>query len=208
MLLVFLTRYAHKKTMSYHIYTTEGIILKRTPFGEANILLHVLTSDFGLIMASARSARLSASKLRPALQEFSFVTLSCIKGKNGWKITNVAQKDSFYFGLEEYTHRVLSQVTTVLLKMIQGESPSRGLFQTVKSGFEFLKNIEKENIPNFEMLIILRILYKLGYVVSNRLTSIFLKDLEEWNSNILKNISENKKDIVDVINRGLKESHL
>jgi recombinational DNA repair protein (RecF pathway) len=69
--------------MSYHVYTTEGIILKRTPFGEANILLHIFTKDLGLIIASARSARLSVSKLRTALQEGSFVIISCVKGKGG-----------------------------------------------------------------------------------------------------------------------------
>jgi recombinational DNA repair protein (RecF pathway) len=32
-----------------------------------------------LILASARSARLATSKLRPALQEYSLVNISCIK---------------------------------------------------------------------------------------------------------------------------------
>src|SRR3954468_15203265 len=104
--------------MSYHIYTTNGIILKRTPFGEANILLHILTEDFGLIMASARSARLSVSKLRTTLQEYSFVSVSCIKGKNGWKITNAVDKGNFYFEYPDYTHKVLAQISSVLLKMI------------------------------------------------------------------------------------------
>ena len=136
--------------MSYHIYTTDGIILKRTPFGEANILLHILTEDLGLIMASARSARLSVSKLRPALQEYAYVSVSCIKGKNGWKITNVVEKGSFYFDMPEHSHKVLAQVVWVLLKMIQGESVHPEIFQTVKSGFEFLKSLSEKERPRIQ----------------------------------------------------------
>ena len=101
--------------MSYHIYTTDGIILKRQVFGEANIFLYILTEDFGLIIGSARSARLSASKLRSALQEYQYISVSCIKGKNGWKITNALDKGSFYYNYPEHTHGVLAQVGSLLL---------------------------------------------------------------------------------------------
>ncbi len=194
--------------MSYHIYTTDGIILKRTPFGEANILLHVLTQDLGLIMASARSARLSVSKLRPALQEYEYVSISCIKGRNGWKITNVAYKGSFYFGYPEHSHRVLAQVSSVLLKMIQGESPQKDIFHTVKSGFDYLLTVPEESIQSFEILSVLRILYLLGYVVSDPETEIFLRDTGDWNTTLLQHIADNKLKIVDLINKALKESHL
>lgn len=192
--------------MSYHIYTTEGIILKRTPFGEANVLLHVLTEDMGLILASARSARLYVSKLRPALQEYVNVSISCVKGKGGWKITNAVSKGSYYFDCPKYTHKVMSQVTFVLLQMIQGETPQKELFGIVKNSFEFLKNIKEELVSEFEVLTILRILNELGYVVKDSLTQDFLT--EEWNETILQKVKENKKEIVGVINKALRASHL
>lgn len=194
--------------MSYHIYTTDGIILKRRALGEADIVLYVLTYDFGLIIASAKSARVSSSKLRSALQEYSNVSLSCIKAKNGWKITNVVEKSNFYFGFPEYTHKVLAQVSSVLLKMIQGESPNPEVFRTVKSGFEFLKSVEEKNILNFEMLMVLRILKELGYVVTNSDTEIFLSNIEEWGTEIFEKINEKKSVIVEIINKALKESQL
>jgi recombinational DNA repair protein (RecF pathway) len=201
--------------MSYHIYTTDGIILKRTPFGEANLVLHVLTNDLGLIIASARSARLSVSKLRPALQEYTHVSISCIKGKNGWKITNVVSKGNFFFDYAVHSRRVLSQISSVLLQMIQGETPQKEIFSTIKSGFEFLKLLsdlpadkaEKET-AGFEILVVLRLLYQLGYVVKDTNTDIFLKSNIEWNSGLLEEISKNKQQIVGIINRALKESHL
>ena len=193
--------------MSYHIYTTDGIILKRTGFGEANILLHILTSDFGLIMASARSARLSSSKLRGSLQEYASISVSCIKGKNGWKITNVIDKGSLYFDYPKSTHKVLAQISAVLLQMIQGESPNKEIFKLVQSGFEFLKTTE-ENLETFEILMMLRILFELGYVAKGSETEVFLKDNSEWNKELFQKITLNKKPIVGLINKALKESHL
>ncbi len=192
--------------MSYHIYTTDGIILKRTPFGEANILVHILTRDLGLIMASARSARLYVSKLRPALQEYAYVSVSCIKGKGGWKITNVVSRGSFYFDYPRHTHKVMSQITFVLMQMIQGETPQKEVFEIIKIGFEFLKDVKEENIANFETLVVLRILNELGYVVKDSTTEVFLND--EWTEELLTKVKENKVDIVGVINKALKASHL
>lgn len=194
--------------MSYHIYTTDGIILKHTTFGEANILLYILTADLGLIMASAQAARLSSSKLRSALQEYTFVSVSCIKGKNGWKITNVIEKENFFFDYPTYSHRVLSQIAFVLLKMIQGESPHKEIFQTIKSDCDFLKSLSEKDVSNFEILAVLRILYQLGYVEKSQNINAFLEDTEEWNESILDKVSQNKKEAIFIINKGLKESHL
>ncbi len=194
--------------MSYHIYTTDGIILKRKTFGEANVLLYVLTYDLGLIIASAQGARLSSSKLRPALQEYTLNSISCVKGKNGWKITNVVEKENFFFNYPGYSHKVLSQIVFILLKMIPGESPHKEIFQIIKTGFEFLKLLPEKHISDFEALIVLRILHQLGYVENKEDTGSFLKNDEEWNELILEKVSENKRNIILTINKALKESHL
>ncbi len=194
--------------MSYHIYTTEGIILKRAPFGEANLLLYILTADLGLIIASARSARVSASKLRPALQEYAHVTVSCVKGKGGWKITNVASIENYFFESPEYAHKVLAQVVSLLIKMMPGEASQPVVFLLVKSAFSELKNIEKDNLENFEMLVVLRIMFELGYVAKNELTDNFLENKSTWLHEVLAQVSKNRNEILGIINKGIKESQL
>ena len=194
--------------MSYHIYTTLGIILKRTAFGEANIFLHILTEDLGLVIAGARSARLSSSKLRSALHEYTYISVSCVKGKNGWKITNVVEKENFFFNYPGFSHKVLSQVASVLLKMIPGESPHKEVFQIVKSGFEFLKILQEKDILNFETLIVLRILHQLGYVESGQEINFFLKNKEEWSGSILEKVSQDRGNLIFIINKALRESQL
>ena len=194
--------------MLYHIYTTDGIILKRSPFGEANVLLYVLTKDLGLVMASAQSARLSKSKLRHGLQEYSHVLASFVKGKNGWKLTNVSEKGSFFFDLPRPYTRVLAQFVFILIKMMPGEHPHPEIFQTVRSGFEFLKNLPEIEVKNFEILLVLRILHELGYVAQSSNTETFLNDLNTWSNEFLEKISEKKQALVEIINKAMKESQL
>ncbi|MEI6843524.1 MAG: recombination protein O N-terminal domain-containing protein [bacterium] len=194
--------------MSYHIYTTNGIILKRTAFAEANVFLHILTEDLGLIVASAQSARLAKSKLSGGLQEYSLVTISCVKGKNGWKVTSVLGRKNIFFNCPQYSQRILAQVGLVLLKMIPGVEPHRDIFETVSSGFEFLPSVPEEKISFFEILIVLRILYHLGYVVSDDRTKTFLQNTSDWNDNLLDTISLQKKEVVGLINKAFEESQL
>lgn len=194
--------------MSYHVYTTDGIVIKRTPFGEANVLLHILTSDLGLIVASARSVRLSVSKLRPSLQEGSCVSVSCVRGKGGWKITNVASKESFFFSYPEHTHKIVYRVYSILLKMIMGEVPDKKLYLIVNNGLIQLKSLDKEYMQNFEVLIILRILNQLGYVGSNSSIEKYLVDKDDWGIDTLKQINLERISMVEVINKALKESQL
>ena len=72
-----------------HIYTTKAIIVKSAPVGEANKLYFLLTHDLGFIKASAQGVRLSKSKLKGHLEEFSLILLSVVKGKEIWRITSV-----------------------------------------------------------------------------------------------------------------------
>jgi DNA repair protein RecO len=193
--------------MSYHIYTTEGIVLKRVAFGEANLILYILTKDLGVIIASARSVRLDSSKLRSALQEYSSVTVSCIKGKNGWKITNAVEEENFFFEKSGEVQKVLAQIVSVLLKMIPGESIHPEIFIMVKSGFTLLKTLEGEKIKYLEILMVFRILHELGYVAGD-VEQELLQNKEEWSIPVLERVKEKKETLVMTINKALKESHL
>ena len=193
--------------MSYSIYTTDGIVLKRTPFGEQNVLISVLTKDLGMINASAQAARSPKSKLNSALQEYSLVSLSCVKGKNIWKITNAEESTNFFFDGNREKRQILARLRLVLLQTIAGEFPQPEIFETVFSGFEFLKSMSTKDISNFEILTVLRILHALGYVVLDSETKAFLES-KELSENILEKVSPKKSILISVINKALKESQL
>lgn len=62
--------------------TSQGIILARTNYGEADRILKFLTPDFGKISAIAKGVRKSKSKLAGSIELFSVSDLSFISGRS------------------------------------------------------------------------------------------------------------------------------
>ena len=80
--------------MAHQIYLTEGIILKKKDFGEADRLFWIYTEKFGMIMASAKGVRLEKSKLRGNLDVFTYGDFAVISSKDFWRLVD-AQGDGF-----------------------------------------------------------------------------------------------------------------
>src|SRR5678810_1294690 len=74
--------------MSYHIYTTKGLVLSARPVREADRTYAILTRDLGLVRASATGVRKESSKLRGALEPFVISNISLVRGKEYWRITS------------------------------------------------------------------------------------------------------------------------
>lgn len=62
-------------------YTTKGIVLNRTDFGEADRILIFLTADCGKIRAIAKGVRKSGAKLAGSIELFSVSDLTLIAGR-------------------------------------------------------------------------------------------------------------------------------
>jgi hypothetical protein len=83
----------------YHKHTTFAFVLNVSPSGEKNHFITLFTREFGMIRAKAQSVRVADSKLRYALQEFSYIEVSLVKGKEIWRITNALPVYNVYFEL-------------------------------------------------------------------------------------------------------------
>jgi hypothetical protein len=83
----------------YHKHTTRAFVLSVSPSGEKNHFITLFTREFGMIRAKAQSVRVSDSKLRYALQEYSYIEVSLVKGKDIWRITNALPIYNIYFEL-------------------------------------------------------------------------------------------------------------
>ena len=70
------------------MYTTEGIILKRTDVGEADSLFTIYTKDFGKIRALAQGIKKEGAKLRGHLEPLNLSSISFVLGKNGERLTH------------------------------------------------------------------------------------------------------------------------
>ncbi len=76
--------------------TTQGIVLSRIEFGEADRILKFLTPDHGKVSAIAKSVRKSKSKLAGGIELFSVSELSFIVGRSEIYTTTSARLIHYY----------------------------------------------------------------------------------------------------------------
>jgi DNA repair protein RecO len=193
----------------HHIYTTKAIIIKSFPIGEANKYYFLLTEDLGFVKASAQSVRLDKSKLKGHLQDFCFVSISLVKGKDIWRITSVETIECGDFINDINKLIAIKNIFSLLMRLLHGEEKNEPLFYSVESFYNFLlKNkLSLENIKNLETITVLRILYHLGYFKKSFDLSDFVKDYE-LSVEILDFFDDKKKMAISDINNALNETHL
>ncbi len=77
--------------MSSVYHKTEGLVLRKMPFGEADFLVRILTREFGKMDALAKGARKSASKLNPHLDILNFIRISFVQ--NGERLPTLTDAE-------------------------------------------------------------------------------------------------------------------
>ena len=165
--------------MSYHIYTTTGLVLSERPLREADRVYSILTRDLGLVRATATGVRKSTSKLRGSLEPVTLADISLVRGKEYWRITSAQTRRRVALKV------ALLRPLALLEKLVQGESAHPELFDAVE---EFLTHPEPEG-ELFEPRFVATMLYHLGY----------LKE---------EDLKLGKAALVKAINEGLRQSQL
>jgi len=169
--------------MAYQVYQTEGIILAKKDFGEAERLFYIFTKEFGMIKAIARGVRYFKSKLRPNLDLFCYDNFSLIMAKDVWKITDVSEIAAIKNpeGLKFF-----AKISAFLTRMIKGEEKNDFIWQEIKNLFFCLKS-DSRNLKDLEISFLAKLLNNLGY---------------------LPEIPSSRKSLVSAINKAVKESML
>ncbi len=76
-------------------YTSEGVVLVRKNYGEADRILTVFSKDFGKLPLMAKSVRRPASRKRGGIEVFSHIKFQAVSGKGMDLITEVEVINSF-----------------------------------------------------------------------------------------------------------------
>ena len=193
----------------YQVYTTKAIIIKSTPVGEANKLYFLLTRELGFIKASAQSVRLEKSKLKGHLQDFCLVNISLVKGKEIWRITSVetVEQKPFVENLEKLV--VVKNIFSLLLRLLHGEEKNEELFNSVETFYDFISKtkISNEDLKNLEVIVVLRILYFLGYFKDSSVLAPFATSTE-LSLELLTSLQDKRKLAISEINAALHETSL
>lgn len=192
----------------HHIYHTEGLILGSQNFGEAGKYYSIFTRDLGMIYASAQGVRKLSSKLRFVLQDFSYVKIDFVRGKDFWRITSASKTNMLEsVSQKKETLEVFSNLSRLLKRLLAGEEANKNLFSDLLNGLLILEKYEtQEDLRNIEMIIVLRLLHNLGYIGGNETIGDVIKS--PFEQELVLSVSKNRNKILSEINKALRESHL
>lgn len=197
--------------MSHTLYTTECIILGGYDSGEASRYISLFTKEMGLVRAVAKSVREERSKLRYSLQNFSVSSTTLVRGREVWRITGAEERHSLHRELKEDREKLFTiiQILNLLERLVHGEEKNEYLFNTLFNSIEFIRKnkLDKETLKNFERLVVLRILYALGYI-ANKEEFDELLQLTIVDEKLLTKTQSERRRVLFAINRALKEAHL
>ncbi len=192
----------------HHIYHTEGIVLGSRNFGETGKYYRLCTRDLGLVLATASGVRKMSSKLRYVLQDFSYVKIDLVKGKDFWRIGSASKTNELCGLLAPEILPTMGNIAKLLIRLLPGEDPNPALFGDILSG---LRVLEKSAMPqetgSVEAVIVLRILHKLGYIGGGNEAIGNLTE-SPFEENLIFEASKNRARILREINSALKETHL
>lgn len=158
--------------MSYPIYTTEGIILKKRDLNEADRIFSFFTQDFGRVQVIAQGVRYLKSKLRYGLSGLSFLRLGFVGTQNnGWRLVDVDEikvLDNIKNVIEK--QRCALRILVLVERLVQGQERDAGLWEKLKEIFVFLEEntLDKNGLKGFETSAALQIIAQLGYIEKNR----------------------------------------
>ncbi len=193
----------------HHIYHTHGFILSSRNKGEANKMITIYTREMGLVHAAAQGIRLNKSKLRFALQDFSYVKLDLVRGKEIWRVTSAKHISSFPFArCNSSSLLLITRVNKLIERLCNGESPNEEIFNDYIQALELLddENISNSSREALELHLVLRIMNNLGYIGDSEILTKYLSSA--FNYSKIDSLLRERKSIISHINKALNESQL
>jgi len=148
-------------------YKTEGIILKRTNFGEADRILTIYTKHYGKIRAIAKGVRKITSRKGGNVEAFNHVSLFLARGRNLDIVTEAEVIESFKSWRKDLKKVGLAFYFCELVdKLTPDGQASRVVFELLQ---ESLGKIDKESLPELARSFEERLLEELGFGVPEAL---------------------------------------
>lgn len=190
----------------YHKYHIKGLVLSSLEEGEDNRRVWLLTDQFGLISAKAVSGRVSGSKMRLSIQEYTLASFSIVYGKAGWRLVGAASDKNYFEVLRNSPHKLKSfrNISNLLKRLMMEQEMGREVFDLVINFLDFICFTEENQVFLAECLTVLRVLYRLGFLDKDISPELSLQEIN-FNSSILSLPYESSY-LVSIINKSLKET--
>ena len=187
-----------------HRYDTRGIVLSRTPLGESNALVTLLTPELGLVRARAQSVRAPGAKLATGLTTLTESSVILVRGKEGWRVAGAVPEEQWFLRLPSHVCRErVARVSGLLLRLVAGEVAESELFPIMRGYLEALSTLPDHMHEASEVLVVLRILGALGLDTDEAPGAVLT-----FTPDLLSRIGDNRLAYVARINTGIAASGL
>ena len=184
-----------------HKYETPCIVLARTPLGEANALLTLLTREVGLLRARAQGLRKPGAKLAPALTTLAESDVVLVRGIEGWRISGAVLTAPRFKEIGALSRIRAARVAELLVRLVPGEEADPRLFHIFAGFLATLVDQEEPEHDAAECLAVLQILSVLG-LDSGELPH------GAYSPTTLQEVREQRPSLIMRINRGIAASGL
>jgi len=187
-----------------HKYETHGIVLSRSPLGEANAFVTLLTPDLGLVRARAQGLRRPGAKLAAALTTFSESSLTLVRGKENWRVAGAVLEENWFVRLHHAAPRTrAARVCYLLLRLVAGEAHDPALFSIIRGFFDALVTLPENEHEAAEALAALRILSALGFDAGE-----IPGETSAFTTALLTEVAKDRTNYIARINHGITASGL
>jgi len=163
----------------------------------------------GLVWAAAQGVRLHKSKLRFTLQDFSYVNVDLVRGKELWRVTSARHINSFPLARSNMQSILLiARISKLLERLCDGEIPNENIFDDFIQALYLLDsdNILPTQKEALELHLVLRIMNSLGYIGDSVSLSKYLSS--SFDPNKTEMLLKERQSIIAHINKALSESQL
>lgn len=195
--------------MAYQTYTTEAIVCGSFNRNGADRQYRLFTKHAGMLFATAKSVRYERSKQRHALQTFSHVNVSLVRGKGGWRIGSVEAITNHFFSAHNRQARtLLVSVVRLLNRYLHGEEVHPAVFGDLIDLLSFARSVSLDMSDDLLMIFELRLLAHLGYIrIAGDLGSI-IESKAEYDVLLTQITDSLKREVDRAIVTGRDASHL
>jgi recombinational DNA repair protein (RecF pathway) len=193
--------------VSHKTYTTEALICGSVVSNTSDKWYLLFSREAGMVSATARSVREEKSKQRYALQDFSYIRVSLIKGKSGWRIGSAEALGNPFMQVESRRERgLINFVVAQLRRYVHGEIPLERIYDDAFLLLTETKTFEAQSILA-QQLFLVRLLSELGYIAptASWVTVVDAPSISEALSAYTETM---EKDITKAIVTATEASHL
>ncbi len=193
--------------MSYKTYITEALVCGSVNNNTSDKSYLLFSKEAGMLWATAKSVREERSKQRCALQDFSNIRVSLIKGKSGWRIGSVEALGNPFMHADSRAKRgTINFVVSQLRRYVHGEIQLPKVYADAFALLSYEEIHSEQNILIRELFLV-RLLSELGYVAPTSSWAPVI-DASTIDDALLLYQSDMAASITKAIKEGTEASHL